>query len=312
VRQQYANEWGYCGDEFEETDHFPPQLYIREARRLVGDRVFTQNMAMDKTPLGNLSIGMGCYNFDSHCEERYACADPTLCTLYDKPYVALQCGCNVPSPGVYQMPLWLLFPKRKQVNNLLVPVCASASHVGYATVRMEPQFMMLGHAAGVVAALTVNASAVSAVQDVDPAAVAAVLLADGQKLAPMPAPPTYGCTTGDDDAKRCLLYSPVHGGTDANCSGKCAPLAEHEWMALRAHFFPPSPGPSPVLRSRQSTVLKKSEVISGNLPAWAKQAVGQPGGADGITLQLSREAEVFDVEYYIVACAQANCSAPRR
>jgi hypothetical protein len=72
---RYANTWGYCGDEFTETDHFPPQLYVREARRLVGDTVFTQNSAMDKAPLGNVSIGMGCYNFDSHCEERYAC-DP--------------------------------------------------------------------------------------------------------------------------------------------------------------------------------------------------------------------------------------------
>jgi hypothetical protein len=113
VRQKYAEEWGYCGDEFPETDHFPPQLYIREARRLVGDRVFTQNDAMNKTPLGNLSVGMGCYNFDSHCEERYAC-DPSKnsdCKLYDTAYVAVQCGCNVPNPGVYQMPLWLLFPK---------------------------------------------------------------------------------------------------------------------------------------------------------------------------------------------------------
>lgn len=71
VRRQYAEEWGYCGDEFADTDSFPPQLYIREARRLVGDRVFTQNDAMNKTPRGNLSIGMGCYGFDSHCEERY-------------------------------------------------------------------------------------------------------------------------------------------------------------------------------------------------------------------------------------------------
>ena len=70
-------------------------------------------------------------NFDSHCEERYACADPELCKLYDKPYVAVQCGCNLPPPGVYQMPLWILYPKKQQAANLLVPVCNSASHVAH-------------------------------------------------------------------------------------------------------------------------------------------------------------------------------------
>ena len=92
VRAKYRDVWGYCGDEFPESEppHFPSQLYIREARRLVGERVFTQLAALDKTPLGNLSVGMGCYNFDSHCEERYACADPELCKLYDKPYLLRQ------------------------------------------------------------------------------------------------------------------------------------------------------------------------------------------------------------------------------
>ena len=60
VRLRYANEWGLCGDEFVETAHMSPQLYIREARRLVGETVFTQNSALDKAPRGNESIGMGC------------------------------------------------------------------------------------------------------------------------------------------------------------------------------------------------------------------------------------------------------------
>ena len=93
------------------------------------------------------------------------------------------------------MPVTLLFPARREAANLLVPVCSSASHVAYATVRMEPQFMMLGHAAGVVAALTAknknrnkNGSA-TAVQDVDPVALTAALLADGQIVEPPAAKP---------------------------------------------------------------------------------------------------------------------------
>jgi malonyl CoA-acyl carrier protein transacylase len=79
------------------------------------------------------------------------------------------------------MPIWLLYPKKNQVTNLLVPVCSSASHVTYATVRMEPQLMMLGHAAGVIAALSVSMG-LDAVQDVDKSAVSQQLRADGQLL----------------------------------------------------------------------------------------------------------------------------------
>eukprot|EP00040_Diaphanoeca_grandis_P026029 m.145111 g.145111 ORF g.145111 m.145111 type:complete len:683 (+) comp30417_c0_seq2:184-2232(+) len=310
VRTKYAQTWGYCGDEFPETNHFPPQLYIREARRVVGDKVLTQNDVTDKVPLGNLSIGMGCYNFDSHCEERYACASKENCSLYSKPYVGVQCGCNLPNPGVYQMPLSLLFPKKEQVSNLLVSVCASSSHVAYATVRMEPQFMIIGHAAGVVAALTANLNGNVAVQDVDPDKVAALLLADGQIIAPTPQAPSYGCEIGTGSSEpRCLLFGKSHPGANASCSGECAPLASHQWLALRSHYGPPSPHNTTTLHSLHSTVLKKSETISGDLPAWALQNVGVPGSNESETLWLSSAVEIFDSNYFLVSCAQANCTA---
>eukprot|EP00041_Stephanoeca_diplocostata_P022652 m.542714 g.542714 ORF g.542714 m.542714 type:complete len:598 (+) comp22120_c0_seq16:123-1916(+) len=198
VRAAYANDWGYCGDEFHETDHFPPQLYVREARRLVGEKVFTENDVRLGTPLGNRSIGLGSYGFDAHAEQRYACVDKNECALYPRPYVAIQSLDGGVPPGVYQMPLSLLLPRRTQATNLLVPVCSSASHVAYATVRMEPQFMILGHAAGVVAALTVHNvsarqlplnprenltnSSTPNVQDVDTSTLAAMLLSDGALL----------------------------------------------------------------------------------------------------------------------------------
>jgi len=199
VRFQFRNLWGYCRDEFVDNDHFPTQLYVREARRLVGDRVFTQHDAQQqgRHVLGNASVGMGCYGFDSHCEERYACTDPEQCTTYKVPYVSWQCGSDVPDPGIYQMPMWVLFPKKRQVKNLLVPVCNSASHVAYSTLRMEPQFMMLGHASGVIAALTIfndvedrnkDRARATAVQAVDHNQVAALLLADGQILSLSNAP----------------------------------------------------------------------------------------------------------------------------
>jgi hypothetical protein len=185
TRTAFANDWGLCGDEFKDTAHFPPQLYVREARRMVGDEVFRQN-DVGARPLGPKSIGMGCYNFDSHCTKRYACTGPE-CTQYARPYAAWECGVNVPNPGRYQMPVSLLLPKRSEATNLLVPVCSSASHVAYATVRMEPQFMIAGHSTGVLAALACkavprNSSTLPVVQDVDHVELNAALIADGQIL----------------------------------------------------------------------------------------------------------------------------------
>ena len=155
-------------------------------------------------------------NFDSHCEERYACDPKTPpCTDYKKPYVAVQCGCHVSNPGLYQMPVSLLLPKRAEASNLLVPVCASASHVAYATVRMEPQFMILGHAAGVVAALSARHGA--AVQDVDLAEMHALLLADGAHLngTETPKPTTMGFRCGADTC----FPSPHHTYRNSSCDG---------------------------------------------------------------------------------------------
>jgi hypothetical protein len=179
TRQAFAQQWGYCRDEFPETGHFPPQLYVREARRLIGDSVFTQN-DVGRRALGNLSIGMGCYNFDSHCVERYACQSAG-CAAHHRPYAAWECGVGVPNPGQYQLPLSLIVPKRGEVRNLIVPVCSSASHVAYATVRMEPQFMVLGHSAGLLAALA-SSNEPAVVHDIDPAQLHRILLAEGQIL----------------------------------------------------------------------------------------------------------------------------------
>jgi hypothetical protein len=151
--------WGLCGDEFVDTDHWPYQLYVREARRMIGEYVMSQKDI--QTELGKPdAIGMGSYNSDSHNVQRRPTAD----------------GASVENEGdmqvpvtPYQIPYRVMVPKRAEASNLLVPVCFSATHVAYSTLRMEPQYMIIGHAAGVAAKLAIAGGL--AVQDIDVAAL---------------------------------------------------------------------------------------------------------------------------------------------
>ena len=109
------------------------------------------------------SIGMGSYNSDSHNVQRVATPDGTAENEGDM---------QLPVKP-YQIPYRLMLPKRTEATNLLVPVAFSATHVAYSTLRMEPQYMIIGQAAGVAAKLALDAG--TAVQDVDPSALAAKL-----------------------------------------------------------------------------------------------------------------------------------------
>ena len=157
--QQEAKEWGLCADEFNLTGHWPPELYVREARRMIGDAVFTQNDIEKQKGSGGIgleSIGLGSYNYDSHTAQRVVCLD---CFQNVTTAFAWNEGDLEQSPGRYQIPISVLFPKKKEVKNLVVPVCVSASHVAYSTLRMEPQYMIMGQAAGTIAALVKFATA---------------------------------------------------------------------------------------------------------------------------------------------------------
>lgn len=140
--QDGTNQWGIAKDEFVDNDHWTHQLYIREARRMVGDYVMTQQDVQENRDKDD-SIGMGSYNMDSHHVQRFVKADGIVENEGD-----MQVG--VPP---YEIPYRILLPKQDECTNLLVPVCMSASHVAYSSLRMEPQYMILGQAAGVAAAL---------------------------------------------------------------------------------------------------------------------------------------------------------------
>lgn len=152
--RQEMQKWGVPKDEFQDSGYWPPQLYIREARRMVSDFVMTQKDLQTELKKSNV-VGMGSYNSDSHNVQRFATVDGNAENEGDM---------QVPVKP-YQIPYEVITPKRSQALNLLVPVCFSASHVAYSSVRMEPQYMILGQAAGVAASLALKNN--TAVQDVN-------------------------------------------------------------------------------------------------------------------------------------------------
>jgi hypothetical protein len=149
-----VNSWGRAKDEFADTDHWPNQLYIREGRRMAGEYVLRQSDLQTARTKPD-TIRMGSYNSDSHNVQRVATADGAVRNEGDV---------QVPVEP-YEIPYRVILPKQAQADNLLVPVCLSGSHVAYSSVRMEPQYMIIGQAAGTAAALAFKGN--SAVQAID-------------------------------------------------------------------------------------------------------------------------------------------------
>ena len=159
-------EWGQARDEFTDTGNWPFQLYVRESRRMIGEYVMAQrDIEADVTKPD--PIGMGSYNTDSHNMQRYVEANGDVQNEGDT---------EVPTIP-FQIPYRVLLPKRDQCRNLLVPVCASASHIGYGALRLEPVYMIMGHAAGVAATMAIDRH--GAVQEVGPGPLAQELKKQG-------------------------------------------------------------------------------------------------------------------------------------
>ena len=174
VREK-MRQWGLPRDEFTDNDHWPHQLYIREARRMVGEEVMTEQHTLSTRPV-NRPVGMGSYTLDSHNVRRSVipAADGRPAMVQNEGDI----GVKVPKP--YAIGYGCLVPKRAECANLLVPVCVSASHIAYGSIRMEPVFMILGQSAATAAVMAARDACV--VQDVPYERLRERLLADGQVL----------------------------------------------------------------------------------------------------------------------------------
>jgi hypothetical protein len=175
VREKMSR-WGLAKDEFKDNGNWPHQIYVREARRMIGSYVMTENELLKRRPTPE-SVGMGSYAMDSHNVQRY---------ITPEGYVQNEGDIGVSTKGPYAIAYGSLTPKKSQCENLLVPVCVSSSHIAYGSIRMEPVFMILGQSAATAAVMAIDSKI--AVQDVPYAALRTRLLADGQVLETPPKP----------------------------------------------------------------------------------------------------------------------------
>lgn len=164
--------WGWPKDEFVENGGFPYQIYVREARRMVGEKVMTQHNVQktDRIPVEH-SVGIGTYMMDCHFVS-YVAGDGGVIVE----------GGIFTSTKPYAIDYYSLTPKKAECTNLLVPVCLSASHVAYTTIRMEPTYMILGQSAAVAAVQAIESKC--AVQEIDYVTLRAKLEELGQFLVP--------------------------------------------------------------------------------------------------------------------------------
>jgi hypothetical protein len=168
--RERLSAWGLAADEFTDNGNWPHQLYIREARRMVGTTVMTEHDALGRTQIAR-PVGMGSYRLDSHNVQRY---------VTEEGFVQNEGDIGIPPDRPYSIDYGAILPREEECANLLVPVCVSSTHIAFGSIRMEPVFMILGQSAATAAVLAIE-------QGVSPArlpfeVLRARLLADGQIL----------------------------------------------------------------------------------------------------------------------------------
>lgn len=168
--QTEMNRWGLAKDEFVDNGHWPHQIYVREARRMIGEYVMTEGDTLGSIDPPN-SVGMGSYSLDSHNVQRYVKPDG---------FVQNEGDIGVKPKQPYKISYESIVPKKDECENLLVSVCVSSSHIAFGSIRMEPVFMILGQSAATAACQAIDQS--SSVQEIDRKELRVRLLEDGQVL----------------------------------------------------------------------------------------------------------------------------------
>lgn len=164
------NRWGLAKDEFMDNGNWPHQIYVREARRMIGGYVMTENDILGHREVPE-PIGMGSYTMDSHNVQRIVTPEG---------FVQNEGDIGIHPHEPYTIAYGALTPKKKECSNLLVPVCLSSSHIAYGSIRMEPVFMILGQSAGTAAVQAVDDNC--DVQDIRYDILQKQLSDDGQRL----------------------------------------------------------------------------------------------------------------------------------
>ncbi len=143
--QDKVRNWGWCRDEFTETSGFSQSLYVREARRLVGDVVMTEKHCLGEARVED-SVGLAAYTMDSHNCRRVV-IDGVVKNDGDV---------QIHSGPPYSISYRSIIPRRGECRNLFVPFCLSASHISFGSIRMEPVFMILSESASIAAGLSIQ------------------------------------------------------------------------------------------------------------------------------------------------------------
>ncbi|MBC7826548.1 MAG: FAD-dependent oxidoreductase [Chitinophagaceae bacterium] len=142
-------KWGYPKDEYADNGNWSPQMYVREARRMIGAYVMTQANCEGREVVTD-AVGMAAYTMDSHNCQRIVIEKNGIKMVKNEGDV--QVGGFPPYPISFRS----LLPKEDQCKNLLVPVCLSASHIAYGSIRMEPVFMVMAQSATIAAVMAIN------------------------------------------------------------------------------------------------------------------------------------------------------------
>ncbi len=166
-----VSKWGTCKDEYEKgSNGWQEQLYIREARRMKSAYVMTQKNC-ERIEVVEDPVGMGAYGMDSHHVKRYVDANG---------FVQNEGNVEAHVPNPYPISFRSIIPKKDECENLVVPVCVSATHIAFGSIRMEPVFMVLGQSAATAACQAIDQR--KAVQDIDYSLLKERLLKDKQVL----------------------------------------------------------------------------------------------------------------------------------